>query len=69
MSRAEGRKLRDPNRRYLAQRLMDFHLRKNENVYCECLKKEEYGETRDREGWFLLFPLEVFAIFNHFNDE
>jgi len=48
---------------------MHSQLRKDENVYCECFKKENDGETRHQERSRLDSPLDVATVPHYFGDE
>jgi len=49
--------------------LVHSQLRKDENVYCECFKKEKYGETRHQERSWLDSALDVTTVPHCFDDE
>jgi len=48
---------------------MHSQLREDEKVYCECFKKEKYGETRHQERSWLDSALDVTTVPHCFDDE
>ena len=48
---------------------MHSQLRKNEKIYCECLKKESDCESRHQERSWLDSPLDVKTVSHYLGDE
>ncbi len=48
---------------------MHSQLRKDENIYGECLQKEKYGEARHQKRSRLDSPLDVNTVSHYFDDE